>query len=153
MLSFNFLLQAPPNLKKHLKNICMRLSITSSNVLHELAFTLKTMKKSSKIDFSVEEMNLAVQELKNSLISLPNLDIITNPLPAEANLEPITKITIPPFMEILPLATLVSLLIENATKIEGIVNAVEELAVLGEFKPVTDKKPKCNQSTTNNQAL
>ncbi|KAH9731392.1 Aluminum-activated malate transporter 10 [Citrus sinensis] len=147
--------QAPPHLKRHLNNICMRLSSSSSNVLQELAFALKTMKQSSKINLSVGEMNFAVQELKHALISLPNHNIsIKNPSPStveasgNCNTEPITSIRASSsFMEILPLATLASLLIENAAKIEVIVNGVNELAVLAEFKPTTDnKKSKSNQS-------
>lgn len=147
--------QAPPHLKRHLKNICMRLSSSSSNVLQELAIAMKTMKQSSKINFSVGEMNFAVQELKHALISLPNHNIsIKNPSPStveasgNCNTEPITSIRASSsFMEILPLATLASLLIENAAKIEVIVNGVNELAVLAEFKPTTDnKKSKSNQS-------
>ncbi|KAL9435293.1 hypothetical protein AB3S75_021547 [Citrus x aurantiifolia] len=147
--------QAPPHLKRHLKNICMRLSSSSSNVLQELTIAMKTMKQSAKINFSVGEMNFAVQELKHALISLPNHNIsIKNPSPStveasgNCNTEPITSIRASSsFMEILPLATLASLLIENAAKIEVIVNGVNELAVLAEFKPTTDsKKSKSNQS-------
>ncbi|KAL9430361.1 hypothetical protein AB3S75_025701 [Citrus x aurantiifolia] len=147
--------QAPPHPKRHLKNICMRLSSSSSNVLQELAIAMKTMKQSSKINFSVGEMNFAVQELKHALISLPNHNIsIKNPSPStveasgNCNTEPITSIRASSsFMEILPLATLASLLIENAAKIEVIVDGVNELAVLAEFKPTTDnKKSKSNQS-------
>lgn len=134
----------------------MRLSSSSSNVLQELATAMKTMKQSSKINFSVGEMNFAVQELKHALISLPNHNIsIKNPSPStveasgNCNTGPITSIRASSsFMEILPLATLASLLIENAAKIEVIVNGVNELAVLAEFKPTTDnKKSKSNQST------
>lgn len=133
----------------------MRLSSSSSNVLQELTIAMKTMKQSSKLNFSVGEMNFAVQELKHALISLPNHNIsIKNPSPStveasgNCNTEPITSIRASSsFMEILPLATLASLLIENAAKIEVIVDGVNELAVLAEFKPTTDnKKSKSNQS-------
>lgn len=133
----------------------MRLSSSSSNVLQELTIAMKTMKQSSKLNFSVGEMNFAVQELKHALISLPNHNIsIKNPSPStveasgNCNTEPITCMRASSsFMEILPLATLASLLIENAAKIEVIVNGVNELAVLAEFKPTTDnKKSKSNQS-------
>lgn len=135
----------------------MRLSGSSSDVLQELAIATKTMKQSSKINFSVGEMNLAVQELKNALISLPNhnISIKNHPSPStleasgNCNTETITSIrTSSSLMEILPLVTLASLLIENAAKIEVIVNGVDELAVLAEFKPTTEnKKSKSNQST------
>ncbi|KAJ0052388.1 hypothetical protein Pint_00620 [Pistacia integerrima] len=148
----NSKIQAPPHHKKHLKNKCLRLRSTSSIVLEELGITMKTMTKSSKIDILVAEMNFAVQELKNALKSLPN-HVLTSPsstveASGDASAEPIRKITITPFTEILPLVTLVSLLIENAAKLEGIVKAVDELATLAEFKPVADKKPKHKHSIT-----
>lgn len=131
--------------------MCLRLRSTSSIVLEELGITMKTMTKSSKIDVLVAEMNFAVQELKNALKSLPS-HVLTSPSTVEASgdasAEPIRKITITPFTEILSLATLVSLLIENAARIEGVVKAVDELAALAEFKPVADNKPKHNQSIT-----
>uniref|UniRef100_A0A2N9ILS2 Aluminum-activated malate transporter n=1 Tax=Fagus sylvatica TaxID=28930 RepID=A0A2N9ILS2_FAGSY len=68
-------IQAPDYLKKHFSNACMILSSNSSEVLRELAYTMKTMTKSSKIDFLVEEINLAVLELQDSLKSVPNSPI------------------------------------------------------------------------------
>ncbi|KAK2650032.1 hypothetical protein Ddye_017521 [Dipteronia dyeriana] len=150
----NSKIQAPIHLKSHLKRICLRLSTTSSNVLQELTSTMKTMKKSSKIELLVGEMSFAVEELRNAMKSIPNHLIITTPSsseahPGEANTDPMTKITAtPPFMEILPLATIVSMLIQSAARIEGIVNEVDELAAMAEFKPATDKKPNHTRTHT-----
>ncbi|KAH7578076.1 hypothetical protein ACOSP7_000794 [Xanthoceras sorbifolium] len=147
----NSKIQAPAHLKRHFKRICLRLSTTSSNVLQELTTTMKTTTKSSKIELLVGEMSFAVEELQNAMKSLPN-HLMTTPSSSssstseEANIEPVTKFTMSPFVEILPLTTLVSMLIQNAAKIEGIVNAVNELATLAEFKPATDKKPKHTRS-------
>ncbi|KAJ6414989.1 hypothetical protein OIU84_003898 [Salix udensis] len=65
--------QAPESIKKHLSNICLKVSSNSSCVIKELAKTIKTLKKSSSIDFLVEEMSGAVQDLQNEIKSLPNL--------------------------------------------------------------------------------
>uniref|UniRef100_A0A2N9GXU3 Aluminum-activated malate transporter n=1 Tax=Fagus sylvatica TaxID=28930 RepID=A0A2N9GXU3_FAGSY len=102
-------IQAPDYLKKHFSNACMILSSNSSEVLRELAYTMKTMTKSSKIDFLVEEINLAVLELQDSLKSVPNSPIeptvttLKAPNPNDANREPITKTVIPSIMDISPL--------------------------------------------------
>ncbi|KAK1559220.1 hypothetical protein Q3G72_012014 [Acer saccharum] len=155
----NSKIQAPIHLKSHLKRICLRLSTTSSNVLKELTSTMKTMKKSSKIELLVGEMSFAVEELRNAMKSIPNHLIITTQSSSEAhhgeaNTEPITKITAPsPFMEIIPLATMVSMLIENAARIEGIVKAVDELAAMAKFKPVTDKKPNHTHTHTHSTKI
>ncbi|KAK3194578.1 hypothetical protein Dsin_025888 [Dipteronia sinensis] len=118
----NSKIQAPIHLKRHLKRICLRLSTSSSNVLQELASNMKMMKKSSKIELLVGEMSFAVEELQNAMKSIPNHLIITTTSsseahPVEANTEPMTKITAtPPFMEILPLATIVSMLIQKCSQ-------------------------------------
>uniref|UniRef100_A0A2N9HP65 Aluminum-activated malate transporter n=1 Tax=Fagus sylvatica TaxID=28930 RepID=A0A2N9HP65_FAGSY len=115
-------IQAPDYLKKHFSNACMILSSNSSEVLRELAYTMKTMTKSSKIDFLVEEINLAVLELQDSLKSVPNSPIeptvttLKAPNPNDANREPITKTVIPSIMDISPLACFVYLLIEDCSK-------------------------------------
>ncbi|XWS32015.1 hypothetical protein CRYUN_Cryun23aG0124600 [Craigia yunnanensis] len=49
-------------------------------------------------------------------------------------------------MKVLPLVTVVSLLADIAARI-GVVDAVEELASLAEFKPAKDRKPKQDQPT------
>ncbi|GMY09031.1 aluminum-activated malate transporter 10-like [Fagus crenata] len=133
-------IQAPDYLKKHFSNACMILSSNSSEVLRELAYTMKTMTKSSKIDFLVEEINLAVLELQDSLKSVPNSPIeptvttLKAPNPNDANREPITKTVIPSIMDISPLACFVYLLIEIVARIEGIIEAFDQLASLAELK-------------------
>lgn len=119
-------------------------------VIKELAKTMKTMKKSSTIDFLVGEMNNAVLELQEDLKSLPTL-FIPQPLqeaecPENKSTEQDSKKAVP-LMEIIPLVTLASLLIEIVSRIEGMVSAVEELAGLAEFKSVEDRKTNQNQTT------
>lgn len=118
----------------------MRLSSQCSQVLKELAATMKTMRKYSTTDVLVGEMNFAVQELQNALKSLPN-----QLLQIGAKGEQTTTV---PLIDILPLATAIFLLFEIAARIEGIVDAVDELADLAEFKPAIDEQSKQSQSTS-----
>ncbi|XVF12906.1 hypothetical protein REPUB_Repub08aG0160300 [Reevesia pubescens] len=133
--------QAAESIKKHLSTSCLKVSSSSSNAIRELAETVKKMKKSSTIDLLVEEMNSAVQELQNDLKSLSHL---LNPslIPENKILETAcmeaTTATVP-LIEIIPMVTLASILIEIATRIEALVNAVEELAKLAEFGINDDK--------------
>jgi hypothetical protein len=141
--------QASEYLKKHISNICMEVSSYSSDVIRELALTIKTMKKSSNIHFLVGDMNEAAQVLQVKLKALPYLFIPpSKPEAAETTenktteQQPASKIvvTIMPITDIIPLAASISLLIEIVTRINGIVDAVEELADLAGFKPASNEK-------------
>ncbi|KAF5946194.1 hypothetical protein HYC85_016422 [Camellia sinensis] len=142
--------QVPEFLKKNLSDACTRLSSQCSQVLKELAMMMKTMTKSSKIDLSVGEMNIAVQELQNGLKSLPNSLLLPLMHENDSNRQPTTKQFAVPLIDILPVATAVSLLTEIAGRIEGIVEEVHILAVLAEFKfkAASDEKSQQNQSNT-----
>lgn len=109
------------------------------------------MKKSSNIDVKVAEMNFAVEELVDALTSLPTTHFIattTGEESTKAKAEGVEGSEHPsPIMEVLPLVKVVSLMVEIATRIGGVVNAVEELARLAEFKAAKDGKPKQNQPT------
>lgn len=137
------LLQAPRHLKRQLKRKCLRLSTTSANVLEEVTIIMKTMRKSSIIEVLVGEMTYAVEELQNAMKSIPD-HLIENPtslnLSETSEKDHTAEITILP-LQILSLATTVSMLIQGAAKIEEIVDAVDQFADLANFKPVTDKKP------------
>ncbi|XP_050376836.1 aluminum-activated malate transporter 10-like [Argentina anserina] len=141
--------EAPELIKKHMSKISLKVSSESSRVIKELARTMKTMQKSSTVDYLVGEMNNAVLELQNDLKSLPTLFI--NPQPLQGTDCPDKKNTgAVALMDILPLVTLASLLIKISTRIEGMVNAVEELAEMGEFKSVANanEKNQCPVSKT-----
>lgn len=132
-------MQAPDSLKMHLAEPCKALSSSSSKVLKELSVVIKKMKKSTMIDLEVSDMNIAVQELQNAIKSLPSPHMgVSSAEPEGANQDP--KPTNPSLMELLPLATLVSLLIETVSRIEHVVNAVEALADVANFDTEEEKK-------------
>ncbi|KAL6005646.1 hypothetical protein ACLOJK_006216 [Asimina triloba] len=134
---------APGFIKNHLSDPCMRLSSHASAVLKELVITTKTMRKSSTIDSLLEEMNEAVEDLQNALRSLPQ----QLPPPATAQVEksgPISAETVIQLMEVLPIITAASLLIEVSARIGGVIDEVNELARIADFKPAKDDKPKSN---------
>ncbi|CAM8974526.1 unnamed protein product [Rhodiola kirilowii] len=142
----DFEIQKSDLLNNQLKDVCVKLSYASSSVLRELSSTVKTMTKSPRVDFLVGEMNFAIQELQNASITFPQhlrksslqetVDA-TNNSPGEH-----IKITEEEsIMQVLPLATLVTLEIEIAARIERVVDAVNELATLAKFKQAADTKP------------
>ncbi|XP_062119608.1 aluminum-activated malate transporter 10 [Humulus lupulus] len=166
--------KAPEQLKKQLSNICLEVSSNSTSVIKEVATMMKTMKKSSRIDFLVEQMNTAVQELQKDLKSFPGVSIPV-PMPEDAPPPPPTfsqddkkteaandssngaaAASAPvavPLMEIIPLVTLTSLLIEITVRIKSTVNSVEKLADLAHFRPVTDEKVKKDNKPDNNKIV
>ncbi|KAJ8748586.1 hypothetical protein K2173_003488 [Erythroxylum novogranatense] len=141
--SINSEFEAPEFLKKHLHNACTTLSSHASNVLRELATVMATTTKSSKINFFVGEMQHAVKELRNTMICLPNCYPTTRPPPpleCDGKAGITTKATTLSMTEILPVATVMSLLIETAVRIEDIAEQVNDLAEQADFKPATSKK-------------
>ncbi|KAG8659013.1 aluminum-activated malate transporter 10 isoform X2 [Manihot esculenta] len=135
--------QAPEFIKKHLSTACLRVSSTSSSVIRELAEIIKSMKRSSNVDFFIEEMNIAVEELQEALKSLSKLP---NP-PESKNTETAASVAIEtvPLVEVMPAVTFASLMIEISARIKGIVKAVKELAKVAEFKVAVENKCKENQ--------
>ncbi|KAK4788299.1 hypothetical protein SAY86_019618 [Trapa natans] len=144
-------MQAPEFLKRQLQKPCMELCSRTSRLLKELAIMMKTMTRSSKLDFCLQEMNFAAQELQDALRSLP---IKPEPMlrPAEdinhEKPETMAASHGPPLLEVLPLVTLVSLLIETAARIEDLIGGVVELSETAAFKaPKLEKKPNQNQAS------
>ncbi|KAK6262694.1 hypothetical protein QUC31_008510 [Theobroma cacao] len=131
--------QAAEFIKKHLSISCLKVSSSSSSTIRELAETVKTMKKSSTIDLLVGEMNTAVQELQNDLKSLSYL-LNPSTIPENKKMKTSMEATATvPLMEIIPVVTLASILIEIAVRIEALVGAVKELAKLADFATHDDK--------------
>ncbi|KAL9176418.1 hypothetical protein ABFS82_02G177300 [Erythranthe guttata] len=139
--------KVPDFLKKHFRKFCIRLSANSSAVLKELATSIGTMTRSSKVEFLVEEMRSSVQELQNVLESLSKQPIqSTAPKneggTAEGNSSPIVVTLV----QIVPLVTVSSLLMEIAARTEKIADAVNVLAEKAEFRSEKDEKPKKGQN-------
>ncbi|KAD5316838.1 hypothetical protein E3N88_16784 [Mikania micrantha] len=135
--------QVPESIKSHLESACMNLSSSSSNLIRELAKSVSTMAKSVKTNIAVEDMKNAVQELQNDLKSLPNL--LIQPLHDHEE-----KINVMPLLEVIPLVSFASLLIETASRIEeNMMKAVEELAESAQFKQIEDEVKLKHNHTTN----
>ncbi|XP_009600330.3 aluminum-activated malate transporter 10 [Nicotiana tomentosiformis] len=146
--------ETPEFLKKPLNDVCMRLGTSSSNVLKELSSMIKTLTNSTKLDILVDEMNSSVEGLQNALKTLPSYQHIPTPDPKTEEAptgteESILKPTALSLMEIVQMATLTSLLIEIASRIEGIVKEVNELASQAQFKDDSSKKSKQTQTKLN----
>ncbi|KAI3494882.1 hypothetical protein L1887_36884 [Cichorium endivia] len=135
--------QVPELLKRHMKEVCMTLSSSSSKVLRELAITMETMTKSTKTDLFVHEMNIAVESFQNVFKDLSNQPVLLPIIDEEENSR--QKPQMVPIMEIFPLATMASLLIEIAERVEGIVVQVDEMAEEANFDIVINKKDKGNK--------
>ncbi|KAL1830348.1 hypothetical protein ACET3Z_008760 [Daucus carota] len=125
-------IRAPETLKKHLKDMCVSLSSYSSNVIKELAAMMKTMTKSSSIHISIGQMNIAVYELQDALKNVPS-QVVVQILQASNNSINKETTNTRPLLEILPLATIASLLIELASRVEVIVKEVNQLADQADF--------------------
>ncbi|GMH21758.1 hypothetical protein Nepgr_023600 [Nepenthes gracilis] len=146
-------MQAPEFLKKRIREECMRLSSHSSEVLKELATMIRTMRKSPKIDLSVKDMSVAVQELHDALNSLPTNFLRLRSLPPiaedhpDSHQEEAERSAKASIIEILPLAALANMLTETVTRIEVTVDAVNKLASMARFKTNSDKKNKQKQQS------
>nr|GEU34279.1 aluminum-activated malate transporter 10-like [Tanacetum cinerariifolium] len=122
--------QVPETIRKHFSSSCLRLCSCSSNVIRELSTTVSSMTHAAQIDLTTNEMKKAVEDLQNDLKSLPGLLI-------QSHKEQHKKLEL---LEVIPLVTFVSLLIELASRIEGgILKTVEELADLAKFKKIKDE--------------
>ncbi|GJR73522.1 zinc finger, CCHC-type containing protein [Tanacetum coccineum] len=91
-----------------------------------------TMTRSAKIDMAVEDMKNETKELQNDLKSLPDLMIQAHDKEKD-ELVP-SEVTVVPLIDVIPLVSFASLLIETASRIEeNMVKAVEELAESSQF--------------------
>ncbi|CAN6817549.1 unnamed protein product [Brassica oleracea] len=133
----NYETEVPDQVKKHFGEACVKLSSASSKILRELADMMNNTRISSKMDFLVFDMNSAVQELQETLKTVP---VKTNKPEQEVPNNKEDRTMSMSLHEVLPVATLVSLLIENAARIQTTVDAVDELANLADFKQDSKKK-------------
>ncbi|KAI3933051.1 hypothetical protein MKW92_005208 [Papaver armeniacum] len=124
----------------------------SSAVLRELTVMIKTMKKSSTIEFSIGEMSSAVQELQHAMKCLqipppttPVLPLLVKSQTEITELSPATQANTP-LIEVLNLVTITSLLVEISARIEDIVKAANELAKMTGFTESTIEEKKKQQN-------
>ncbi|XP_010556613.1 PREDICTED: aluminum-activated malate transporter 10 [Tarenaya hassleriana] len=129
--------EVPDHLKNHLREACLKLSSASSKILKELANAMKSTTKSSSMDFLLFGMISAKQELQERLRTVP--ERIEKHEEGEV-MEKEGGENRRSMHEVLPLATLVSLLLENTDRIQEIVRAVEELSNLAGFKTGSQRK-------------
>ncbi|XP_021748321.1 aluminum-activated malate transporter 10-like [Chenopodium quinoa] len=135
-------MQAPELLKQYITERCTKLSLFCSEVLKDLATTIKTRKRSSSIDFLVDRMIFGVEEFQNDLKSLPCdvLSLTTAENSTDNNGEKLETPNQATMLEVLPLGMLVTLLIEIVARIEEVVKEVDNLANMAEFKIQKEKK-------------
>ncbi|XP_066328221.1 aluminum-activated malate transporter 10-like [Miscanthus floridulus] len=122
--------QAPPHVKRLLRDVCTRVGAWCARVLREASRSVATMTTSSSgaLDFAVTDMNTAVQELQGDMRTLPSTVLAVKLQAAETT----------SLMDTMPVFTVASLLVEISARVEGVVDAVDELATLASFKQVDD---------------
>lgn len=99
---------APEHVKRLVRDACTRAGARCAQVLREASRSVATMTASSRaLDLAVADMNTAVHELQGDMRSLPSLVDDT-----------------------MPVFTVASQLVELAARVEGVVDAVKELATL-----------------------
>ncbi|CAJ1976352.1 unnamed protein product [Sphenostylis stenocarpa] len=141
--------KASDEMKKNMSSISMKVGANCASVIRELATTMRNMTKSSKLDILVTEMNSDAQELLGFLSSYPNMvnapshnaKLSTQTETAPSDVPLAAKVEIP-LMQIIQVVTVASLLIEIVSRMEGIVEAVEELSDLANFQPEMSVKSK-----------
>lgn len=99
------------------------------------------MKRSPRINLFVEEMKLAVQELQLAFSSLPDQLLLTQATQSKdeenkSNDCSTGGAAAPSLLDIVPLMTMASLLIEISSRIEGVVDAVGILANVTCFRSI-----------------
>ena len=107
--------QTQPVIQENFKQICKKLSYELGNVMKEVASSIKKMKKTSAVKSQLTDTKLAVRDLKTLLQD--------KSLWEKFNL-----------LEVLPVATVASILIEIVNCIENIVEEVHELGCMANFK-------------------
>ncbi|CAL5069419.1 unnamed protein product [Urochloa decumbens] len=106
----------------HLAGACTRVAALCGRVLREASGSVAEMATSGALDLAVADMSDAVRELQDDLRALPPSALLM-------------------LDEAAQLFTVTSLLIEVSARIEGVVDAVDTLARLANFKPADDEKP------------
>ncbi|CAO2048012.1 unnamed protein product [Urochloa humidicola] len=106
-----------------LRDACATVAARAARVLREASQSVATMTAPSRcLEFAVADMNTAVHDLQADLRSLPSV------LQAEGA----------SLMDAMPVFTAASLLVEISTRVEAVVDAVDALATLANFKQAAD---------------
>ena len=133
--------QAPPHVKKHLAGACAALSRHCAAVLREASGSVASMTRSARLALVVGDMNTAARELRDELRCLAALledDDFSDTEHEEST--DAAGAPAPPLIEVLPLFTAASLLLEICTRAEGVVSAVDNLATTAKFRKADDKE-------------
>ncbi|OVA07150.1 Aluminum-activated malate transporter [Macleaya cordata] len=110
-------IQAPSHeFKKKIQEACTKMSLESSKALMELSSSIKTMTNPWAVDAHLSNSKAAADDLKNALKT--------------------SKLAKTDLLQIIPAATVTSLLVEILTCIEKIADSVNELSRLAKFKNV-----------------
>ncbi|RLN12152.1 hypothetical protein C2845_PM09G13780 [Panicum miliaceum] len=127
--------QAPPHVKKHLAGACAALSRHCAAVLREASGSVASMTRSARLAVVVGGMNTAAWELRDELRCLAALleEDDSSDTEHDQNTDA-AEAPAPPLIEVLPLFTAASLLLEICTRSEGVVSAVDNLATTAKFK-------------------
>lgn len=117
--------RAPEHVKRLLRDACTRTGARCARVLREASRSVATMTASSgALDLAVADMNTAVHELQGDMRSLPSMLAV--------------KLAETSLVDTMTVFTVASLLVEIAARVEGVVDAVDELATLAHFKQQVD---------------
>ncbi|OEL13872.1 Aluminum-activated malate transporter 10 [Dichanthelium oligosanthes] len=126
--------QTPAHVKKHLAGACAALSRHCATVLREASGSVATMTRSGRLALVVGDMNAAAQELRHELRCLAALLEEDDSSDTEHNQDTAAPESAPPLIEVLPLFSAASLLLEICTRAEGVVSVVDNLATTARFK-------------------
>ncbi|RLM73606.1 hypothetical protein C2845_PM15G18810 [Panicum miliaceum] len=128
---------APGHARRRLADACTRVAAQCATVLREASGSVSAMTTSIILNLAVADMNAAVQELQADMRALPSTLLL-----AEAgSVDPAASTAPLLIMDTAQLFTVTSLLIEMSARIEGVVDAVDTLASLANFKSADDEKP------------
>ncbi|GJM99182.1 hypothetical protein PR202_ga16263 [Eleusine coracana subsp. coracana] len=130
-------IQAPVSVKTSVAGSCAALSRHCAAVLREASGSLASMTtRSARLALLVDDMNKAARDMREELRCLAV--VLEEEEEEEAEHEQST-VAAPHILEVLPLFTATSLLLEICTRAEGVVAAVETLAKMARFKRANDR--------------
>ncbi|KAJ7948059.1 Aluminum activated malate transporter family protein [Quillaja saponaria] len=122
-------LQTPPQIRSKIQEPCIKMSSETGRALKELAVAIKTMTPSSSAQSHIAKAKIAAMNLKSMLKTV---------IWEEINL-----------LEVIPDATVASLLVDIVSCAEKLAESTNELASLAKFKrmdhKVTPEEPTCTR--------